>query len=486
MLLFTLFGCAHPDTSSTEINDAIASAAEQYGVPQELLAAIAWTGTRLNDRGGSANTEGAVGIMNLHADGTMPSAVDAADAIGVDPAQIGDHDADSINGAAALMAKHADEYLALTGNRVDTWQEWYAVTAWYSGASDPLIADGYADQVYDWLQFGLVGEAPSGELVEITPISMPWRRLATTGSGLVDQFVAASSANYSDYNRGVGDITQVVIHTTEGSYAGTISWFQNASAQSSAHYVIRSSDGQITQMIQEEDVAWHAGDWNTNLHSIGIEHEGYVADPTTWYTDAMYTQSAALTKDICTRYSIPIDRSHIIGHYEVPGCSTGHGGGSSCHTDPGDGWDWDKYMALVSGSTTSSSPFPDGTSGSGSASTDGTRHGTFSASVSSSTYGETDTCAGDISGAVNNGQLYLTGTCTLVNHPDKSGDLPVTWSGTIASGVIAGRMTVDGHSADFTGSEADDGSVSARFSGSEEIGGDVGNIDYEVAIDASL
>lgn len=37
-----------------------------------------------------------------------------------------------------------------------------------------------------------------------------------------------------------------MIHVTQGSYAGTISWFKDAAAQVSAHYVIRSSDGQIT------------------------------------------------------------------------------------------------------------------------------------------------------------------------------------------------------------------------------------------------
>lgn len=477
LLLLTLTACQHTDNAPDAINGAFTDAADEYGVPRDLLAGIAWAATRLDSRGGEASLDGAVGIMALHPDGQSPGAREAAVAIGADPQLIGGDDEDSIRGAAALLARKADATLTLTGNRVDTWQEWYAVTAWYSGASDALIAEGFADQVYDWIQFGLVGEAPSGELVEISPVSMPWRRTAVTGSGLIDQYVAASTSNYSDYSRSGGDITTVVVHDTEGSYSGAISWFQNASAQASAHYVLRSSDGQITQMIQEEDVAWHAGDWSTNLHSIGIEHEGYASDPAAWYTDAMYASSAALVKDICSRYGIPIDRDHIIAHAEVPGCPYS-GGGASCHTDPGAGWDWDKYMGLITGSSGS-------TTVPSSSSTDGTRQGTFKASVHSSRYGETDTCAGDISGAVNLGQLYLSGTCTLANHPDKSGDIPITWSGTIHSGVIDGRMTVDGHSVDFTGAEATDGTVSARFSGTEAVGGDVGDLDFEVEISAS-
>ncbi|MCA9687824.1 MAG: N-acetylmuramoyl-L-alanine amidase, partial [Myxococcales bacterium] len=182
------------------------------------------------------------------------------------------------------------------------------------------------------------------------PHQFPWRdeyRQATAGSSLIASFVPASSSNYTNSSR--GSVSQVVIHTMEGSYSGSISWFQNASAGASAHYMVRSSDGEITQMVDEADIAWHAGHWDTNQASIGIEHEGFTSDPSAWYSDAMYRASAALTADLCDRYGIPKDRSHIIGHWEVPGCSNPKGGGSSCHTDPGDGWDWDYYMELVAG-----------------------------------------------------------------------------------------------------------------------------------------
>ena len=155
------------------------------------------------------------------------------------------------------------------------------------------------------------------------------------------QFISASSSNYSNYSRTGSDIRYVIVHTVQGSYSGCISWFQNSSAQVSAHYVVRSSDGQITQMVWEEDVAWHAGNWDYNLTSVGIEHEGYVDAPSTWYTDAMYASSAALVADIVSRTSVTADRSHILAHSEVPGAT---------HTDPGSGWDWDYYMSLIDGS----------------------------------------------------------------------------------------------------------------------------------------
>jgi MYXO-CTERM domain-containing protein len=123
----------------------------------------------------------------------------------------------------------------------------------------------------------------------------------------------------------------------QGSYSGCISWFKNSTAEVSAHYVVRSSDGQITQMVDDSDIAWHDACFNSE--TIGIEHEGYVSEPAKWYTDAMYVASAKLTAWLCDQYGIPKDHSHIMGHGEAPDCST--------HTDPGPGWDWAKYLSLV-------------------------------------------------------------------------------------------------------------------------------------------
>ena len=87
----------------------------------------------------------------------------------------------------------------------------------------------------------------------------------------------------------------------------------------------------------KKDIAWHAGNWDYNQTSIGIENEGFVSDPN-WFTEAMYDSSAKLLAYICKAYDIPIDRSRIIGHVEIPGTD---------HTDPGIYWDWDKYMNYI-------------------------------------------------------------------------------------------------------------------------------------------
>lgn len=476
-----LAGCTGRDDAEHPVQAAFDDAAEKSGVPAQLLAAVAWSMSRFDQRDGDVNIEGGVGVMNLHVDDQGPTLAEAAALTGLPPERIGTELRANVLGAAMVLAARADEQTARTGNRVDTFEEWYPLVAAWSGAPDPMVADSFAAQVFDNLQYGLSAQTPDGEVIVIEPHQMPWRvvREAVDGAGNVDQYVPACSSNYSNYGRGPGDIDTIVIHDTEGSYSGAVSWFQNCSSQVSAHYVVRSSDGDITQMVQDEDVAWHAGHWDTNERSIGIEHEGYASDPDRWYTDSMYRASAALVSRLCDTYGIPKDRDHIIGHFEVPGCSTGSGGGSGCHTDPGSGWDWDYYMSLVTGSGSGS-----GSMGGGGL-PDGPRYGSFHADVSAPRYGESDACEGPVSGSVTGGRLYLSGTCTLQNHPEKSGDLAVTFAGAANGDKLEGYIFVDGHTAEFVGEIAADGTVTAQFSGAEELGGDVGTLEYSVRFAAA-
>lgn len=471
-MLTLLLALACAPTVPTEINDALDQASSESGVPRELLAATAWSLSRLDQRDGALNRENGVGLMNLRDDGAWPGLAEGARLAELSEAAVTDDARANLLAGAALLAARAELEAERTGEPVDTLEEWYPVIAAFAGADDPLVAAGFADQVYDVLQTGLAVTTDSGELVEIEAQPLLWRHRAARGSGVANKWVPAASANYTDDSR--GSVSKVVIHTTQGSYSGTVSWFQNSSASVSAHYVVRSSDGEITQMVQEEDIGWHAGHWDTNKVSIGIEHEGYVEDPGKWYTDAMYRRSAELVRDICDRYGIPKDRSHIIGHNEVPGCSGGSGGGAGCHTDPGSGWDWSYYMSLVTGTGAGS-----GSLG-GSGLPDGAYKGTFSANVGSASLGESDTCDGAIEGAASGGQLYLNAVCRLKGNPDASGDMKVTWTASASGDQLTGTMIADGRSVNWTGTIEKDGSLTAKYSGSKDVGGDVGVLTYDV------
>ena len=148
----------------------------------------------------------------------------------------------------------------------------------------------------------------------------------------------------------------IVIHVMDGTLSGTDSWFRDVRSSVSAHYGV-GRNGEIHAYVSETDTAWHAGrvngpDWpliksagnglyiNPNYYTIGIEHEGSV--DTEW-TDEMYNTSAALIKDICTRWGIPIDSQHIVGHHQI----------FSLKTCPGHKADVNKLITLAGGATAS-------------------------------------------------------------------------------------------------------------------------------------
>ncbi|MGB0514740.1 MAG: N-acetylmuramoyl-L-alanine amidase, partial [Wenzhouxiangellaceae bacterium] len=149
-------------------------------------------------------------------------------------------------------------------------------------------------------------------------------------------------------------ISAVTIHTMQGSYAGSISWFQSNPFSVSAHYLIRSSDGQVTQMVREYRKAHHVGIHNSA--TLGIEHEGFVESGSSWYTTAMYNASSALTRHFCSRYGISCANAYSgPAHSGVVVLSTsipikGHQHFSSqTHVDPGIFWDWSRYHSLLNG-----------------------------------------------------------------------------------------------------------------------------------------
>lgn len=148
----------------------------------------------------------------------------------------------------------------------------------------------------------------------------------------------AHPGNYTEANRPASDpINKIVIHVTQEYFWDTIDIFQDPGSNVSAHYLVRSSDGAVAQTVREEDIAYHAANYAYNATSIGIEHEGFVNDPS-YFTDAMYRSSAQLAAYLVEKYEIPINRNHIVGHSEVPGAT---------HTDPGPYWDWDRYLSLI-------------------------------------------------------------------------------------------------------------------------------------------
>jgi N-acetyl-anhydromuramyl-L-alanine amidase AmpD len=367
LLTLALAACSHaPQNDAERLDAAFAAASEQYAVPRPLLEAIGYSETHWWMRPGVASVDQGYGVMHLVDDGEAGPLARASRLTGLSREQLTTDVESNVMGAAAVLRDDADRYFAETPSKnASRLGDWWQVVMRYSGRIDPVAADLFATSV-----FQVANRGARTTLQDLSvygfgghPVEVENEKLfGQMASALVPDYALARGSDALHYTpgpRGVA-IDRVVIHTMQGSYSGSISWFRNPNSAASAHYMIRSADGDITQMVKNDDIAWHAGFWDMNLRSIGIEHEGYVDQPS-WLTETMYVASANLTRWICDTYGIPKDRTHIIGHNEVPSTNPNcnpQQGGNGCHHDPCvtlDGtqclWNWQHYMDLVGGST---------------------------------------------------------------------------------------------------------------------------------------
>ncbi|WP_420856858.1 N-acetylmuramoyl-L-alanine amidase [Streptomyces populi] len=375
-------GTTAPAGSSARQRDFTAAAAK-YHVPVGVLLAVAYQESawdahagRMSTSGGygpmhltdvtpamlAAGPAGAVGRADLAArakDPALHTLRAAAKLTGLTPAELRDDPAANIAGGAALLASYQQ---AVSGGRPSDAGRWYGAVARYSGSSQKRSATAFADRVFATVRNGATRVTQDGQRVTLGADSGvradkgQLGKLSLAGVATVAAtecpaevsctFVPAASSNGQVSNRPANGIRidTIVIHDTESSYESAIATFQKAGG-ASAHYVMRASDGAVTQMVPTKDVAYHAGNYSTNLHSIGIEHEGYAAHGGTWYTEAQYEATASLVRYLADRYGIPLDREHIIGHDNVAGPNSSLVAGM--HWDPGASWDWEHLMSLV-------------------------------------------------------------------------------------------------------------------------------------------
>ena len=134
------------------------------------------------------------------------------------------------------------------------------------------------------------------------------------------------------------------VHYVKALFTNQLDWaahpyFQTIKgAEVSAHLFIER-DGAITQFVNFNDRAWHAGRSSylgrpeCNDYSIGIELEGsdFVS-----FTAEQYDTLAAVIAAIYSAY--PKTRRHLTGHSDIaPGRKT----------DPGDYFEWAKLRSMV-------------------------------------------------------------------------------------------------------------------------------------------
>ena len=376
-------------------------------IPRGALEAIAhvqtrWHNVRVDSHDAMADhghMPVAHGVMGLYAGGGFADQVgEAAALLGVSTGQVKHDPATNIMAAAALLARQ------LRGREVRDLESLAPELARYAGYSPSPTGGAIDDYARASFAFDVLlaldrGVDEKGMVVPQVPVAWerafdadtlvrlqaPFVRLDVEGDRIEvdgyaidpvsEQLVRTPSAKdgdgrvraqSTDYGPAIWNpahstnytasrsaaISAVTLHTAQGTYAGTISWFKNSTANVSAHYVIRSSDGQVTQMVRNAHTAWHVR--NQNSYTLGIEHEGYVNN-SSWYTSAMYNASAALVRNFCAKYSAitcssayrgaPSSGINVLptsvkikGHQHFSG---------QTHTDPGINWNWASYYNLL-------------------------------------------------------------------------------------------------------------------------------------------
>ncbi|MFE2593360.1 N-acetylmuramoyl-L-alanine amidase [Streptomyces anthocyanicus] len=384
---------------------AFATAAAEYHVPQSVLLGVSYLQSRWDAHGGAPSVTGGYGPLHLtdartalagashHGRGSedprgddaraalhpaggattpsddLPARLTtlprAAELTGMSPEALRTDPAANVAGGAALLAAaQRDLGEPLSADPAD----WYAAVARFSGAEDSATAAAYADDVYEVIRTGERRTTDAGQRVSLAArpgVAPDVSRLDGAGLRAASaagtecprsvscEWVPAPYEEFGDGDYGNHDlgtrpasqrIRYIVVHDTEGTWNGVLNMVQDPTYVS-WNYTLRSTDGHIAQHVKAKDVAWHAGNWYVNAKSIGLEHEGFLAEPDAWYTEAMYRSSARLVKYLAKKYDIPLDRQHVLGHDNVPGTTTATIPGM--HTDPGPYWDWRHYFQLL-------------------------------------------------------------------------------------------------------------------------------------------
>src|SRR5579875_2894829 len=389
----TAGAAARPGAASPAAGTEMAqfgAASREFGVPASVLLAIGYNESRWTPHGAEPSADGGYGLMNLTVKTFTASSgrtgqpvretlvkthytlTEAARALHRPASELKSDDAQNVRGAAAVLARYARQ---LNGGKLpSTVGGWYAAVAEFSGDTQEQTAELFANDVFATVRGGAALTTPGGQRMYLPaepavqldriPVARLGLKPTPKSSAPVDcppnlpcQFIPAAYAedpggdpgNYGNYDIATRPrdlkIDSIVIHDTEASYADTIAEFQNPAAYVSANYVIQSSTGDITEMVRPQDVAWAVGNWYYNTHSISIEHEGYAAQGSAWYTQVMYKASAELVRYLAHRFHVPLTRKYIVGHDNVGGPDNADN--ATQHWDPGPFWNWQYYMGLL-------------------------------------------------------------------------------------------------------------------------------------------
>lgn len=375
--LVTLPFGARAETPPAPLEACFTAAAQKWSVPVSLLKALA-----KEESDGFHNIPDArdadedhlktYGIMGLHDDKVLGHSLPEAAALLKRPvSDLVNEPCANIEGASALLGTE----LKRNGNNLAGALQRF----WGNNAA--TAADGIPEVsrlLREGSKQGRLTLAPAHEVAEF--LKSDWAsvkglsarkteededdedsdRPANRGGlsrGAGTDYPAADWDASANFTAGAISAKYIVMHTTEGGFAGAVSWLKSSQSGVSAHYVIRKSDGYVKQLVHERDRAFHARCWNVD--AIGIEMEGYQADSSS-FPSSLLNSAAQAVSDIARRHGIPKDDLHVIGHNFGQSGKIGQTPLQNCndHADPGPYFPWTRFFGMLGGRNGGYDPEP--------------------------------------------------------------------------------------------------------------------------------
>jgi N-acetyl-anhydromuramyl-L-alanine amidase AmpD len=163
------------------------------------------------------------------------------------------------------------------------------------------------------------------------------------------RFVACHPDCIRERKSGV-TVDRLIIHRAQGYLPGIIATFKTGKDKrpiaTATHFAVGLTKGKIdvVQFAFMSKKLIHAGStiqpyWNDR--SVGVELEGFVGQA--WPPEVIKAVAELARDYILPAFpAILADRTHIVGHAEVP-----HRPTDSFHTDPGVDFPWSEFMAIL-------------------------------------------------------------------------------------------------------------------------------------------
>src|SRR3989441_1972718 len=282
---------AAPVARPSPFDSVFQAAGTEFDVSPALLKAIGWVETRWQMVDGREEFAGRPPVFGVMALGG--TALERGAGVAGVWVEAGRRDAAAnIRAAAALLRAYAAE----------AGGDWDAAAARFSGIDLPAGRAAYTRTITQ-----AQGRAGPAAAAAGCPPPNP--------GGAPDYAPAVWRASPHFDQRPAdqtGTLHMVIIHTCESDYASCWSWLVNPASQVSAHYVVNEDGSETSQLVREQNRAWHIAApydctlnrrhacWlsgvQSNHFTVGIEHAGFASQDS--FPAAQLEASAALVCDV--------------------------------------------------------------------------------------------------------------------------------------------------------------------------------------------